>query len=231
MRSAGNFHPEWGYLAPAPSFMRTARLALVATAVGATAAAVVVVSLLDRPGSADDNASIAMHALVTSAPVAPVVATASPVLNPVANEFGKPPVAITSVPASGPAQPAIAAAPIPAPASARAPSALAGASRVGASRPINVAASPAPLAASASIAALNDTPPTAAAPALERPDIAVAPEEEPAKKFANKKRRPYDAVRRWQAAGDARKRWRNNRGFAPLFRLFSFRTGSSSYPN
>ena len=32
MRFAGNFHPEWGYLAPAPSFLRTARVALVAAA-------------------------------------------------------------------------------------------------------------------------------------------------------------------------------------------------------
>ncbi len=39
MRSAANFHPEWGYLAPAPSFIRTARVVLVATAVGATVGA------------------------------------------------------------------------------------------------------------------------------------------------------------------------------------------------
>ncbi len=51
MRSAGNFHPEWGYLAPAPSFMRTARIALVATAIGATAGAIVVVSLVAAPRS------------------------------------------------------------------------------------------------------------------------------------------------------------------------------------
>jgi len=36
MRSTSNFHPEWGYLAPAPSFMRTARLVLLATAIGGT---------------------------------------------------------------------------------------------------------------------------------------------------------------------------------------------------
>ena len=49
MRFAGNFHPEWGYLAPAPSFLRTTRVALVAAAVGATAGAGVVLSLTDRP--------------------------------------------------------------------------------------------------------------------------------------------------------------------------------------
>ena len=36
MRHAKNFHPEWGFLAPAPSFMRTLRTVFVATAVGAT---------------------------------------------------------------------------------------------------------------------------------------------------------------------------------------------------
>src|SRR5262245_46692704 len=80
MRSAGNFHPQWGYLAPAPSFLRSARIVLVATAVGATAGAAVVVSLLERPGADADN-SIAAHALVTSAPVAaapPVLATGTP---------------------------------------------------------------------------------------------------------------------------------------------------------
>jgi hypothetical protein len=35
MRHTANFHPEWGYLAPAPSFVRTARVVLTATAVGA----------------------------------------------------------------------------------------------------------------------------------------------------------------------------------------------------
>ena len=36
MRHSANFHPEWGYLAPAPSFMRTVRLVLLASAVGLT---------------------------------------------------------------------------------------------------------------------------------------------------------------------------------------------------
>jgi len=49
MRFAGNFNPEWGYLAPAPSFIRTVRIAVVAAAVGATAGAAVVFSLVDRP--------------------------------------------------------------------------------------------------------------------------------------------------------------------------------------
>ena len=38
------FHPEWGYLAPTPSFVHRARVVLVATAVGATVGAGVVFS-------------------------------------------------------------------------------------------------------------------------------------------------------------------------------------------
>ena len=38
------FHPEWGYLAPAPSFVHRARVVLVATAVGAIVGAGVVFS-------------------------------------------------------------------------------------------------------------------------------------------------------------------------------------------
>ena len=48
MHHAKNLHPEWGYLAPAPSFFRAARIVLAATAVGATAGAGVVLSLVDR---------------------------------------------------------------------------------------------------------------------------------------------------------------------------------------
>jgi hypothetical protein len=66
MRFAGNFHPEWGYLAPAPSFMRTARIVLVATAVGATAGAGVVLSLVDRPATAFAETSVAARTLVRS---------------------------------------------------------------------------------------------------------------------------------------------------------------------
>jgi hypothetical protein len=69
MRSAGNFHPDWGYLAPAPSFMRTARIVLVATAIGATAGAAVMISLVQHPATDPANAPIAAHALVTSLPV------------------------------------------------------------------------------------------------------------------------------------------------------------------
>jgi hypothetical protein len=91
MRSAGNFRPEWGYLAPVPSFARTARIVLVATAIGATAGAGVVLSLVDRSPQ-PERTSVAARAIVTglheaaapaasrtsAAPIAPVAAPAAP---------------------------------------------------------------------------------------------------------------------------------------------------------
>jgi hypothetical protein len=94
MRFAGNFHPEWGYLAPAPNFMRTARIVVVATAIGATAGAAVVLSLAERsaPGAVADAGKtlVVVHSLVqpaeaaapATAPVA--AATPAPVIAPVA---------------------------------------------------------------------------------------------------------------------------------------------------
>ena len=93
MRSAGNFHPEWGYLAPAPSFMRTIRIALVATAIGAVAGAAVVVSLVERPGNHDN--AIAAHALLTREPV---------ISSPARASRGTPAVAKSASP-SAPSQP------------------------------------------------------------------------------------------------------------------------------
>src|SRR5215472_10034663 len=90
MRFAGNFHPEWGYLAPAPNFMRTARIVAVATAIGATAGAAVVLSLVDRPipgPVADATKSLVVvrslvqpaEAAAAAAPAGQPVAAASPV--------------------------------------------------------------------------------------------------------------------------------------------------------
>jgi hypothetical protein len=64
MRHAGNFNPEWGYVAPAPNFLRTARVFVVAAAIGATASAAVVFSLMDRPAA---EASVAARTLVQPA--------------------------------------------------------------------------------------------------------------------------------------------------------------------
>jgi hypothetical protein len=64
MRHVGNFNPEWGYLAPAPSLLRTARVFLVAAAIGASTSAAVVLSLTDRPAA---ETTVAARTLVLSA--------------------------------------------------------------------------------------------------------------------------------------------------------------------
>ncbi len=67
MRHAMNFHPEWGCLAPAPSLLRTVRTVLIATAIGATAGGVVVLSLVGRSAG---QTSVAERTLVQSIPIA-----------------------------------------------------------------------------------------------------------------------------------------------------------------
>jgi translation initiation factor IF-2 len=107
MRSAGNFSPEWGYLAPAPSFMRTARVVLVATAVGATAGAGVVLSLVDHPATEANQSSIAARAIVTSVQAATPPATmpvASVAPAAVVAPVNVPPAAQAQIPAQTPAQ-------------------------------------------------------------------------------------------------------------------------------
>src|SRR4249919_2174659 len=65
MPQAMNFHQEWGCLAPAPSFLRTMRTVLVATAVGATAGGGVVLSVV---GHSADQTSVAERTLVRPIP-------------------------------------------------------------------------------------------------------------------------------------------------------------------
>lgn len=64
MRCSEQFHPEWGYLAPAPNFIRTARTVLVATAIGVIAGAGVVFSLVGHPVS---ETSVALRTLARPA--------------------------------------------------------------------------------------------------------------------------------------------------------------------
>ena len=99
MRSAGNFSPEWGYLAPAPSFMRTARIVLVATAVGATAGVGVVLALIDRPAAEANKTSVAARAIVTSVQAAPSV-LAAPAVTAAPSVRAAPPPASVSAAAS-----------------------------------------------------------------------------------------------------------------------------------
>jgi hypothetical protein len=68
MRNARKPHPEWGYLAPAPSVFPAVRTALIASAIGAIGGAAVVISLIERPVSNEGHASIAAHAVFSSGP-------------------------------------------------------------------------------------------------------------------------------------------------------------------
>lgn len=215
MRSAGNFHPEWGYLAPAPSFMRTIRIALVATAIGATAGAAVVVSLVGRPSHSLASTSIASHALVRSVDTAHPAVTSAPSINPL------PAAAVSSQPAvQSPAAP---------PATNAAPAQVQQA--IAPSAPLNSEATVAGVVAAAPVAA--SSPVEAEPPAVHAATPLIA-EDPPAKKTATRKHHVagYDA-RRFQPTDTdaAKRRWREDAGFGPLLHLFSSRAGSSYYPN
>jgi hypothetical protein len=71
MRYNANFHPEWGYLAPSPNFVRTARIVFIAVAVGGMAGAGVVLSLVERPVG---DTSVAARTLVRPVEAASVPA-------------------------------------------------------------------------------------------------------------------------------------------------------------
>lgn len=209
MRSAGNFHPEWGYLAPAPSFMRTVRIALVATAIGAIGGAVVVVSLVERPGS-NDSTAIAAHALLTRAPVITSPAVASRTAEPAAAKSmpsAPQPTVATSLPS---AQHALTAAP-----------AQVAASLAAKPDKADSISPPLPLAAptDGAVAAAEAAPLPAEADAA--PDTAT--ESRTTTKRSSRRHRSYEPYRRQE---NTRNRWHENGGFGPLFRLFSFRVGS-----
>jgi hypothetical protein len=67
MRHTGNFNLEWGYLAPAPSFLRNVRLVVVAGTIAATVSAAVVFALVRQPAA---EASVAARTLVQPVDVA-----------------------------------------------------------------------------------------------------------------------------------------------------------------
>jgi hypothetical protein len=198
MRSAGNFSPEWGYLAPAPSFMRTARVVIVATAIGATAGAGVVLSLVDRSATVEaDMTPLAAHAIVTSVQAAPVaaitpIAPASIAPTPAATKPATPaPVAVVAPPnvASPPtvttSTPIVA--PTPAPVTPRiqaeaptiqqptpmTPPAVVGTSAATINN--DVASAPtAPAYPASGVAALSDPPTAADKPVSDNPNLAIA---------------------------------------------------------
>jgi hypothetical protein len=76
-----NFHPEWGYLAPAPRFLRSVRLVVISAAIAATASAGVVFALARQPVA---EASVAMRTLVPApdTPSAPPTSTLADTRDP-----------------------------------------------------------------------------------------------------------------------------------------------------
>ena len=61
MRLGAARHPEWGYLASAPNFLRTARTFIIAAAIGVMASAAIFCSLTYRPAA---ETSVAVRTLV-----------------------------------------------------------------------------------------------------------------------------------------------------------------------
>jgi hypothetical protein len=247
MRSAGNFNPEWGYLAPAPSFMRTMRVVLVATAIGATAGAAVVISLIDRPtGRGNETASVTPRAIVTSAQAAPAAempaAAAASVAAPVQKTAAEPAMAPASagataiVPQTASAispqvvtPPAAALAPSADNTSAPSPPIAASQLSVHAAVPDNSAASDAAAVTakhSTGMAALSEASPSSEAlHAADEPDQALIP---PEPIPAEKKARHHVAS---AAATDGRNRPVPSLG-SVLRRIFNTRSaGTSYYPN
>jgi hypothetical protein len=222
MRFAGNFHPEWGHLAPAPSFMRTARIVAVATAIGATAGAAVVLSLAGTsafPPQAEAGTSpVVVHSLVQPAAAAPSVALLS--ATPDAAPPPTPSAAMQTY-AKPSVQPSATLMPAPA-AQISAPS-------VSESRSASTSAAP------ASVAALAEIPPVTEASPLSGTDQATfAPDQTGAPSTIGKKQRATDQTTQHgtQPAAVAARRRSEDRGLGPLLRhLFSARAGSSYYPN
>ena len=234
MRFAGNFHPEWGYLAPAPNFMRTARVVVVATAIGATAGAAVVLSLAERsaPGSVADagKTMVVVHSLVQPAEAAapataPVAATTpSPVIAPIVTAAPAAPAKVQasvapsvqpSVQPSVLANPQIGAPPVAVSAQPFAPPPASSDSRT-----VSTSAAP------ASVAVLSESPPvTEASPPAATNDVVVSPVPLAPQKDAIKK--PAAAGQQPQrgplpAVAAAPKKKPEERGLGPVLRrLFS----------
>lgn len=75
MPHSGNFNPEWGYLAPRPGFLRTARIVLLAGAIGTVGGMAVAVALVARP-AADISVAARTMAQPTVSTVLPKSASA-----------------------------------------------------------------------------------------------------------------------------------------------------------
>jgi hypothetical protein len=100
MRYAGNFNPEWGYIAPAPGFVRAARIIVVAATIGATAGAAVVFSLVDRPAAEE---SIAVRTMVQPVASASTTVSMPAAVQPRAEDQRQsPPKPLTDAPSAAP---------------------------------------------------------------------------------------------------------------------------------
>jgi hypothetical protein len=219
MRFAGNFHPEWGYLAPAPNFMRTARVVVVATAIGATAGAAVVLSLAERsaPGAMADAGKtlVVVHSLVqpaeAAAPAAPVAPAAPakvqasiqpqslqpnlPATAPVTRQLSAPSVAANAQPIAPP----------PAPSESRA---------------VSTSAAPASAAALSESPPVTEASPPPASNAAAVSPVPLAPQKDAIKKPAATGQQPQHGPQ--PAVAAAPKKKPEERGLGPaLRRLFS----------
>ncbi len=206
MRSAGNFSPEWGYLASAPSFMRTARVVIAATAVGAVAGAAVVLSLTDRPAIDGEQSLVAAHAIVTSVqaatatavPLAAAPATAAPTAA-IQSPVNLPPAALVRTPA---------------------PAANSAAVNASTAEP----ATAPPPNSSSGVTALSEAPPAGDAAPSDLPDgTTLAPEAPVPPKKPSKR----------SGAANARNQFFQPPipGVGALRRMFSAHTGTSYYPD
>ena len=232
MRFAGNFHPEWGYLAPAPNFMRTARVVVVATAIGATAGAAVVLSLAERsaPGAMADAGKtlVVVHSLVQPAEAAapataPIAATPpTPVIAPVAAAVPAAPVApVAHVQASiqpsttAPVMRQPSAPPVTASAQPTAPPPAPSESRA-----VSTSAAPASVAALSESPPLTEASPPPASNAAAVSPVPLAPQKEAIKKPAAAGQQPLRGPQPALAAAPRKKP--EERGLGPaLRRLFS----------
>ncbi len=111
MRSTGRFSPEWGYLAPAPSFVRSLRVVLVATAIGAIAGAAAVLSLVDHSAAELGSTSLAARTMVSGAGIPVTVVSAK--ANPTVTRPQQHPPALAPAPAQAELSPPAVAAPHP----------------------------------------------------------------------------------------------------------------------
>jgi hypothetical protein len=234
MRFAGNFHPEWGYLAPAPNFMRTARVVVVATAIGATAGAAVVLSLAERsaPGAMADagKTMVVVHSLVQPAEAAapataPIAATApTPVIAPVAAAVPAAPVAPVahvqasiqpSTTATAPIMRQPSAPPVTASAQPIAPPPAASESRA-----VSTSAAPASVAALSESPPVSEASPPPASNAAAVSPVPLAPQKDAIKKPAATGLQPQHGPQ--PAVAAAPKKKPEERGLGPaLRRLFS----------